>query len=75
MPVSEIDGKLILHHPLPDNSVIPSFAVEQIGLWAMVAFKDPKKWIGKACEGRWNIGSLFQVRTSTAPARTSLSDR
>lgn len=32
---------------MPDNTVLPGFNPEQIGLWARVAFRDPKEWAGK----------------------------
>lgn len=42
------DGKAIFHLPMPDNTVIPGFNPEQLGLWARVAFRDPKAWAGES---------------------------
>jgi hypothetical protein len=44
---AKADGSVQLDNPMPDDTVVPSFAVEQTGLWAAAAFKDPKKWISE----------------------------
>lgn len=41
------DGKTVIDIPLPDDTVIPGFNPNQIGLWARVAFRDPKAWAGE----------------------------
>ncbi|CAE6501915.1 unnamed protein product [Rhizoctonia solani] len=41
------DGSLILDWFFPSQVRIPSFSVEDIGAWFMVALKDPGTWIGK----------------------------
>lgn len=44
--LEEQDGATVLKLPLPDDTVIPGFNPDQIGLWARVAFRDPEEWIG-----------------------------
>lgn len=46
MQAREEGGKLVLSLPLPDDAEIPAFDALQIGLWARVAFRDPKAWAG-----------------------------
>ncbi|GMK56257.1 hypothetical protein CspeluHIS016_0300970 [Cutaneotrichosporon spelunceum] len=43
--LKEEDGALILDMGVPDEVIVPSFAVEQTGLWAVQAFKP--EWVGK----------------------------
>ena len=40
------DGSFLLDWHVTDDCEIVGFAVEQTGLWARVAFKDPAQWIG-----------------------------
>lgn len=42
----QADGTVVIQLPLPDDTVIPAFNAEQIGLFARVAFRNPDKWIG-----------------------------
>jgi len=42
----EQDGKIVLPLQLMDDTVIPGMDASQLGLWARVAFRDPKAWIG-----------------------------
>lgn len=53
--VNDPDGSLTFRCALPDDTVCDMFAVEQTGLWARLAFRDPSKWIGE---------SLHDCRTS-----------
>lgn len=39
--LKEEGGELVLAHPLPDDVVMPSFAVEQVGAWVAAAFNSP----------------------------------
>ncbi|KAG8729007.1 hypothetical protein FRC11_009692 [Ceratobasidium sp. 423] len=41
------DGSLILDWFFPSEVRIPSFSVEDIGAWFMIALKNPEIWIGK----------------------------
>ncbi|BEI80995.1 hypothetical protein CcaverHIS002_0201550 [Cutaneotrichosporon cavernicola] len=43
--IKEVDGGLLLDLGMPDDAVLPSYAVEQTGLWAVKAFEP--EWIGK----------------------------
>jgi hypothetical protein len=54
-PVTRKGDALVLENAMPDNTRIASFAVEQMGLWALAAFKDPGKWIGTYV---WRSGFL-----------------
>nr|XP_018260144.1 uncharacterized protein I303_07061 [Kwoniella dejecticola CBS 10117]OBR82302.1 hypothetical protein I303_07061 [Kwoniella dejecticola CBS 10117] len=40
-------GCWVLGWPLPDDTLIPSYAVEQTGIWVKKAFLDHKIWRGK----------------------------
>ncbi|CAE6542124.1 unnamed protein product [Rhizoctonia solani] len=42
------DGTLLLDWFFPSEGRIPSFAVEDLGGWFMVALKNPEMWIGKS---------------------------
>ena len=41
------DGSATLTWPVPDSTLLVSFAVEQTGAWILAAFKDPAKWKGR----------------------------
>ncbi|KAB5593176.1 hypothetical protein CTheo_3406 [Ceratobasidium theobromae] len=41
------DGSLILDWFFPSDVLLPSFAVEDLGAWFMLALKNPTIWIGK----------------------------
>lgn len=47
LQVTDTDTEVVTAAALPDDVVIPSMAVEQIGLFIAAAFKDPNKWVGK----------------------------
>ena len=33
--------------PFPADAKLPSMSPQDVGAWALAAFKDPKKWIGE----------------------------
>ncbi|CAE6433870.1 unnamed protein product [Rhizoctonia solani] len=46
-PKQASDGSLTLDWFFPSDVRIPSFSVEDIGAWFIIALKDPGTWIGK----------------------------
>ncbi|KAK8853505.1 hypothetical protein IAR55_004212 [Kwoniella newhampshirensis] len=36
--------------PVPDNTLVSSYAVEQTGLWVVEALKKPEQWLGKVMQ-------------------------
>lgn len=41
------DGSLILDIPVPDDTKIPFFAIEQTGEYVLAALNNPKRWVGE----------------------------
>ncbi|KAL1412597.1 hypothetical protein Q8F55_000344 [Vanrija albida] len=41
------NGSLILDIPVPDDTKIPFFAIEQTGDYVLAALNNPKRWVGK----------------------------
>lgn len=56
---------VLIGNPLPDNVILPSFAVEQTGLWVAKAFEDPK-WIGKDMYAAAQNMTVLQVAEGIA---------
>lgn len=53
----QLNGDIQVASPLPDDTVLPSFAVEQVGLFVAAAFLDPA-WIGR---DMFPVGDLITV--------------
>ncbi|BEJ07042.1 hypothetical protein CcaverHIS641_0403110 [Cutaneotrichosporon cavernicola] len=45
--LEERGDEIVLKLPLPDDTVIPAFNPNQIGLFARLAFENPQEWTGK----------------------------
>lgn len=52
--------------PMPDDVVLPSYAVEQTGSWAAAAFRDPGRWVGKDMEAAGENMTVKQVADQLA---------
>ncbi|CAE6353525.1 unnamed protein product [Rhizoctonia solani] len=46
-PKRQPDGSLVLDWIFPSEVRIPSFSVEDLGAWVLIALKNPEKWVGK----------------------------
>jgi hypothetical protein len=60
----EVDGVIIIQNPIPDETLICQYPAEQIGVWARVAFRDPKAWIGKdihCCTDKPSVKELAET--------------
>ncbi|CAE6440014.1 unnamed protein product [Rhizoctonia solani] len=48
LPVTRLaDGSLCLDWFWPSETLVPSFSAEDIGVWVLIALKNPKTWIGQ----------------------------
>jgi hypothetical protein len=71
--------KYVMKWPMPDSAYMTGFAAEQIGQWALLAFKDPKAWEGEySTELRSGVQSLTSPRVpawagSSQPAKIKLT--
>ncbi|WVQ76562.1 hypothetical protein IAR50_006232 [Cryptococcus sp. DSM 104548] len=61
--------------PLPDDTKVHCYAVEETGKWVVDAWKNPQKWIGKdmhACSETLNIAEMATIVTQVTgvPVKT-----
>jgi len=45
---SENPDRFLLTIPVPDDTVLPGFALEQTGEFVLAALRNPKKYVGKS---------------------------
>lgn len=45
--LDEHENGLVLNMPVPDETAIPFFAMEQLGEYMLAILRDPKKWDGE----------------------------
>jgi hypothetical protein len=44
--LEDSDRGLVLNVPVPDDTAMPLFAIEQTGDYVLAALRNPKKWAG-----------------------------
>ncbi|BEJ14619.1 hypothetical protein CspHIS471_0403860 [Cutaneotrichosporon sp. HIS471] len=62
--LEERGDEIVLKLPLPDDTVIPAFNANQIGLFARLAFENPQEWTGKdmfACGENVRVDKMVSV--------------
>ncbi|BEI83710.1 hypothetical protein CcaverHIS002_0403140 [Cutaneotrichosporon cavernicola] len=62
--LEERGDEIVLKLPLPDDTVIPAFNPNQIGLFARLAFENPQEWTGKdmfACGENVRVDKIASV--------------